>query len=265
LGKNIFSLLWALLQLKLSKKEKLMKRATLLCVLSLFLISFLAIPAKSQSAPDILGKMIDAMGGRKALENIKDTTISGSMELTQMGLSATITIYQKEPNKSRLDIEVMGMLITQACDGEVAWAVNPQTGMTEEMPEEQAVYMKRQSLGNAVFLDPKKMGITFSYKGKENIEGKDYLVLEQAFADGYTSTLYLDPETYLTFKGTGLTLNNMGVEVEAETFFSDYKEVDGMMIAHTLVSNQDGEEFMTMTITEVKFNSELEDSLFVMN
>jgi hypothetical protein len=57
----------------------------------------------------------------------------------------------------------------------------------------------------------------------------------------------------------------MGIEVEAETFFSDYKKVDGIMVAHTLVSYQDGEEFMTMTITEVKFNSALEDSLFAMN
>lgn len=205
------------------------------------------------------------MGGRSALEKIKDTTIFGSIELTQMGLSATMTVYQKEPDKSRFDIEVMGMVITQACDGEVAWAINPQTGMTEEMSEEQAEYMKRQSMGNAVFLDPKKMGITFTYKGKENIEGKDYLVMEQAYADGYKSTIHIDPDTYLAFKGTGLTLNNMGVEVEAETFFSDYKEVDGIMTAHTLVSYQDGEEYMTMTITEVKFNSALEDSLFAMN
>jgi outer membrane lipoprotein-sorting protein len=241
-----------------------MKRATALCISSLLLISFLVIPAKSQSAPDILQKMIDAMGGRKALEKIKDTTIAGSMDLTQMGLSATITIYQKEPNKSRFDIEVMGMVITQAYDGDVAWATNPQTGMTEEMSEQQAEYMKRESLGNSVYLDPKKLGISFSYKGKENIEGKDYLVLEQAYADGYTSTLYLDPDTYLAFKGKGLTLNNMGVEVEAETFFSDYKKVDGILIAHTLVSFQDGEEFMTLTITEVKFNAELEDSLFAM-
>ncbi len=242
-----------------------MKKATLLCVLSLFFISFFAAQVQSQSADDILQKMIDAMGGRKALEKINDTTVSGSMDLTQMGLSGAITVYQKEPNKSRFDIEVMGMVITQACDGETAWMTNPQTGMTEEMPEEQAVYMKRQSLGNAVYLNPKKMGITFAFKGKETIEGKEYLVLEQAYADGYTSTLFIDPDTYLAFKGRGKTLNNMGVEIEAETFFSDYKKVDGIMVAHTLVSYQDGEEFMTMTFTDVKFNSGLEDSLFAMN
>ncbi|NOR12957.1 MAG: hypothetical protein GQ545_06860 [Candidatus Aminicenantes bacterium] len=242
-----------------------MKRATSLFTLSFLIISFLATPAKSQSANDILKKMIDAMGGRKVLEKIQDTTISGSMDLTQMGLEATITIYQKEPNKSRFDIEVMGMLITQACDGEIAWGTNPQTGMTEEMSEQQAEYMKRESLGNSVYLDPKKLGITFAYKGKENIEGKDYLVLEQAYADGYKSTLFIDPDTYLAFKGQGKTLNNMGIEIEAETFFSDYKKVDGIMVAHTLLSYQDGEEFMIMTITEVTFNSALEDGLFAMN
>jgi outer membrane lipoprotein-sorting protein len=242
-----------------------MKRATSLCVLGLLLIGSFAIQVQSQSADDILAKMIDAMGGRKALESIKDTTISGSMDLTQMGLSASVTISQKEPNKSRFDIEVMGMVITQACDGEIAWATNPQTGMTEEMPEEQAEYMKRESLGNSAYLDPKKFGITFSYKGKENIEGKDYLVLEQVYADGYTATIFLDPDTYLAYKGQGKTLNNMGTEVDAETFFSDYKKVNGIMVAHSLISYQDGEEFMTMTITEVKFNSGLEDSHFAMN
>ena len=90
-------------------------------------------------------------------------------------------------------------------------------------------------------------------------------MIEQAYSDGYTATIYVDPDTYLAFKGKGKTLNSMGIEVEAETFFSDYKEVDGLMIAHTLLSFQDGEEFMTLTITEVKFNSELEDSLFAMN
>ncbi len=242
-----------------------MKRATSLCALSLFLVCLTAMPALSQSSDDILNKMIDAMGGRKVLEKIEDTTISGSINLTQMGLSGTITVYQKEPNKSRYDIEVMGMLITQACDGEVAWATNPQSGMTEEMPEQAAEYIKRESLGNSVYLNPKKFGITFSYKGTENIQGKDYLVLEQAYADGYKATLYVDPDTYLAYKGKGLTLNQMGIEVEAETFFSDYKKVDGIMVAHTLVSNQDGEEFMTMTITEVKFNSGLGDELFAMN
>jgi len=133
-----------------------MKKALTLCLLSLLLFSLMASPALSQSADDILNKMIDAMGGRKAMEAVKDQTSTGSIELTQMGLSGTVTQYIKRPNKNRLDIEVMGMIITNAFDGVTAWMVNPQTGSSEEQPEDQAEYMKREAMGDDTFLNPKK-------------------------------------------------------------------------------------------------------------
>ena len=57
----------------------------------------------------------------------------------------------------------------------------------------------------------------------------------------------------------------MGYEVESEQFTSDYKKVDGMIIPHSMVSFIEGEEFMKITVTSVKFNAGLEDSFFKMN
>jgi len=56
----------------------------------------------------------------------------------------------------------------------------------------------------------------------------------------------------------------MGVEVEQEIILSDYKKVSGVMFAHTMTIIQEGEEFGKMTLTEVKFNTGLEDSFFKM-
>jgi outer membrane lipoprotein-sorting protein len=56
----------------------------------------------------------------------------------------------------------------------------------------------------------------------------------------------------------------MGVEVELESITTDYKNVEGIMMAHSMTIFQDGEEFLTMTIEEVTFNSGLEDTLFKM-
>jgi len=236
--------------------------STLVCF---FILSMSAAPAASKTAKDILDKMIEAQGGRKLLASIKDTTLTGSMEMIQMGLTGSITMYQKEPNKMRMDMEFMGMMITQAYDGEKAWMVNPQTGNTEEMPEKFAEDFKRQALGNDAILHPEKYGITFKYNGKEKIEDKEYLVLEQTYSDGHKATLYVDPETYLTYKSKTMTLNQMGVEVETETFLSDYKKVDGMTVPHSITIYQDGEEFAEITITDININSGLEDSLFKMN
>jgi len=224
----------------------------------------MASPGHSQEASDILKKMVDAQGGKKVLEKIKDMTSTGSLELIQMGMSGSMTMYKKEPDKVRMDIEVMGMIITQAYNGETAWWVNPQTGSREEVPEQQAQDMKRMALGVDAFLYPEKYGISFAYKGKEKIEEKEYLVLEQNFSDGHKATLYLDPKTYLTYKSKSTTVNQMGVEVEQETFESDFKKVEGMTIAYSIIIFQDGEEFMKLALSEVTFNSGLEDSLFKM-
>jgi len=242
-----------------------MKKTLTLSLLSLFILCLVVSPGSGEKASEILEKMIEAQGGRKVLESIKDTTLSGSMEMIQMGISGSLTMYQKEPNKMRMDGEVMGMVFTQAFDGETAWMVNPQTGATEEMPENLTEEVKRQALGNDALLHPEKYGITYTYKGKEKIEDKDYFVLEQTYSDGHTATHYLDTETYLTYKTKAATINQMGVEVEGETFFSDYKKVDEVMFPHSLTIFQDEEEFMIITITEVTFNSGLEDSLFKMS
>jgi len=242
-----------------------MKRIFSACLLSLFLLSLMTSPGLSQEASDILKKMVDAQGGKKALEKIEDTTSSGTIELIQMGMTGSMTMYKKEPNKVRMDIEVMGMIITQAFDGETAWGISPQTGSREEMPEQQAVYMKRMALGIDALIYPEKYGISFAYKGKEKIEEKEYLVLEQTFSDGHKTTHYIDPKTYLTYKTKSTTVNQMGVEVEQESFESDFKKVNGMIFPKSIIIFQDGEEYLKIAFTEVTFNSGLEDFLFKMS
>ena len=241
-----------------------MRKILSLSVCSLFLLALTSSPASSQTAKEILDKWIEAQGGAKALEAVKDTTIVGSIQLVSMGINGTATMYQKEPNMMRLDIEVMGMVITQAYDGEIAWMIDPQTGASTQMPESASLEFKRQALGNAALLNPEKFGIKYDFKGKEKLEDKEYLVLEQTTEDGHKTTIYLDPTTYLTYKAKGTALGQAGVEVMAETITTDYKKVDGLLVSHSMTQYQDSQEFMRMTVTKVVFNSNLEDSFFKM-
>ena len=154
-----------------------MKRVIMYFAVCFFLVSLITANGFAQTADQVLEKMIAAQGGRKALEAIDDTTYSGTMEMPQMGMSGSMTMYQKEPDKMRLDIEIMGMMVTMAYDGKIAWTVDPNTGAASEMPEKQAKDTKRQAMGNAVFLNPKKLGITYAFKGKEKVRDKDCLVM----------------------------------------------------------------------------------------
>ena len=247
-------------------KEVKMRKVLTLSFAFLLLWSFTTVPGFSEDASGVLKKLIDASGGRQALEKIKDTTISGTFEITQMGMEGTMTIYHKEPNLFRQDIEVMGMLITNAFDGEVGWMVNPQTGASEEISEERQAESKRGALsyGNAVLLYPEKHGVTYKLTGEETVDDVKCIVLEQAFADGHVVTMYVDAGTYLVYKSKQMATGQTGSEVETEVTFSDYKKVDGLTSPHLVTILQDGEEFAVMMVSEIKFNSGLEDSLFKM-
>jgi len=219
-----------------------MKKTFQAVLVGFILVALAAAPLLSQSPEEIVQKMVKAMGGKKALEGIQDTTMTGTIELPQMGLSGTITVYKKEPDKRRADIEVMGM---------------------EEMPETEAANAKREAMPSVAILDPAKYGLSFTYKGKEKVDEKDHFVLEETFPDGFRVTLYLDTQTYLVTKSTGTVNTQMG-EVAFEQLASDHKKVGGLTVPHTMRTFYNGAEYMTITLSEVKFNTGLEDSLFAM-
>jgi outer membrane lipoprotein-sorting protein len=229
-----------------------------------------AYPGFGQTVQEILKKMVEVQGGKEFFEGIKDMTLSGNLEIIQQGTTGTLTVYKKEPDKRRVDIEIQGVdieiqgtVITQAYDGQTAWGTNLQTLATEVFSGDQAASLKREALPIVSFLYPEKYGISFAYKGKEKLENKDYFVLEESFADGFKLTFYVDPETYLTYKTKAKTTTQMG-EAEVEQFNSDYRKVDGMTIAHSLVQHFNGQENIKITFSKVSFNSGLDDSLFKM-
>ncbi|MDH5466934.1 MAG: outer membrane lipoprotein-sorting protein [Candidatus Aminicenantes bacterium] len=238
-----------------------MKRVLSLTIAGLFLTALLSAPGSAQTAEQVLKKMVEAQGGQKLFESIKDITLTGSVEIPMQGLSGTLTMYKKEPDKRRLDFEVMGMVITQAYDGQIGWYTNPQTGSIEEMGEELLAETKRQALPIVAIIYPGKYGMTYAYQGKETIEGQDYFLLEETYPDGFKATLYIDAGTYLIYKQK-VKVMQMGAEVEVEQFSSDYKKFNGMMIAQSIVSYAGGEEAQRISINEVKFNTGLDDALF---
>jgi len=240
------------------------KKSRLVFLLFLLVLGLNILPLRAQAEKDILEKMITAMGGREALAGIKDTKTTGTIEIVQMGMTTPMTIYQKEPNKFRMEIEVMGYSIIQVFDGQKAQITNPQTGEVMELPAEQTKGMVKQALGNQVWLDPAKHGITYTYKGEETVDGKKCYVLEQKFQDGDVTTFYLETTTYLPYLTRTKAPSQTGGEVETETRLTDYRKVGKTIVPFLMSINQAGAEYARMTISEVVYNTGLVDSLFVL-
>jgi outer membrane lipoprotein-sorting protein len=228
-------------------------------------LAVLAAQVQAQNVDEVLAKMIDAAGGRKAMEAIKDSTIVATMEIPTMNMAGTMTMYQKEPDKVRMDMEMMGMKITQAYDGKIGWGVNPQTGKAEEAPAKAQGELKRMAQGYDAMLNPQKHGLSYVLKGKEKIEGKDCFVLEQTMAgEEEKTTILVDDATFLPVLSRAKTQNMMGADVDGETIFEDYKKEGGVVVAHGLTIKQGGSIWAKVKVSEITFNSDLEETLFKM-
>ena len=223
-------------------------------------------PAGNKEALAVLNRMIVALGGRKALESIKDMTVTGTVEAPEIGLTSPFVLYQKEPDKMRMDITVAeaATTITQAFDGRRGWGTDARTMRPEEMPEGESRDVSHKALGNAALLDPRSLGVTYALKPKQTLGDRDYIVLEQTLADGHKVTLFLDPATYLPFKTQTRSLDQTGAEVDAETFAGDYRKVGATMVAHSIRVLHNGAEAQRIAITSVTYNSNLEDAFFIL-
>ncbi len=241
------------------KNKKLLMAAP-----TLFLMAILTLSASAQTEKEILENMIKAIGGRETMAAIKDSRGTGIMEIIQFGMNAPFTYYQKEPNKYRMEFEVMGMKVVQTYDGQKGMMTNPQTGEIIELPPDQARQIAKQSWGYDIYLNPDKYGVTFSFKGKEEVDGKTCLVLEQKFPDGDYIINYLDSSTYLIHKMRTTALSPTGGEIEIDMVFSDYRKISGVMSAFSWTMYQGGAEYARFTLNEVVYNTGLDDSLFVL-
>lgn len=225
-----------------------------------------AVPS-SKEALAVVDKMIGALGGRKALEAVKDTTISGTAEFVQFGITAPLTVYHKGQDKIRRDITIAEahMTFVQSFDGLKGWMTDPQSGSAREMPEALAREMAREAAADEAVLHPARAGVTYALKPKAAIEGRDYIVLEQTRTDGRKLTLYLDPQTYLPFKTETRMLDLTGAEIESETYATNYQRVaGGLVIPFALRVVQNGSDAERVTVTAVTLNTNLEDAFFTL-
>jgi len=201
-------------------------------------------------------KWIEARGGRERLSKIKEIKATTEVKLLAQGLNLTAITYKKGANKYRVDQKVMGMTITLAIDGENAWMTDPNSGFVVDMPKEVRSQLNYEMGEFEALLNPEKFNHTITYEGRKTVEGKEYILLNQAAKEGVTAIHYIDPDTFLRYKFTSNLPN------ASENFSLDYRDVDGTKVPFVSKQVQNGKEVATSTVTEYKYDCNLDDSLF---
>jgi outer membrane lipoprotein-sorting protein len=214
-----------------------------------------------EEAKKILEKSVQAMGGRERLLSIKDTVVSSQLKIISLNITVTRTTYVKG-DKIRLETKTMGTTTVMAFNGKTGWIMTPKTISAVDLPQPLLDELKRAAMSNEAMLYPEKFGLTVTLEGRKSIEGKEYIVLVQTGKDGNTSTVYLDPDSYLTYKTVSMALTDSLQKAETEIILSDYRDVEGTKVPFSMKIVQNGKDYAAISISEYKYNTHPQDSLF---
>lgn len=214
---------------------------------------------------DVLADYVEARGGTEVINDMKSMKASGKMTMGPM--VAPMTFVYKAPNKIYTSFEIQGMTGIQAYDGEKGWQVMPFMGKpdAELVAGDELKQLKEQSDIEGVLINSADKGITLELIGSTEIEGTPVIEIKATKENGDVVTVYLDEEYKLEVM-TRSKMSAMGQEIEAETYFSDYKLVGeaGVPVAHAMAVKVNGTVAQNLTFDTFEYNVDVEDSLFTM-
>lgn len=227
----------------------------------LFFAVCAAFSLNAQSVETVLTQYFANIGGVDNWKMLKSTRMEGNMAM--QGMEFPGTVLAKTPNKQRVEVNVQGMKIVQAYDGQTAWWINPFASGEEAqpMPDEMAEQLTSQEF-DSPFLDYEAKGNKVEYEGTGEVEGAPAHILKLTKKSGDVEYHYFDAEHFvLIMSKTPVKTGPMKGQF-AETYFSDFQEADGLIFPFFMETKMDGQSIQKLTITSIKTNEEYEDEQF---
>jgi hypothetical protein len=214
----------------------------------------------AQSLDDILKDHYAAIGQDKMIK-INTQKMTGKM--LQGGVEIPFIQMAKRPDKVRVEGTFQELTFIQTYNGKEGWSLNPFTGATDAQPmsEDQLKSMKYQSDMDGMLWNWKEKGYTTTYEGKDDMEGTSCYKIKVVTKDGDAFTYYIDPDSYVIVRSNS-KIKIMGNETDADTYYSNYKQIDGIAIPGKMENKMNGQLAGTIMVDTVYFNTELADSLF---
>ncbi|MBN2174951.1 MAG: hypothetical protein JW731_12525 [Bacteroidales bacterium] len=217
---------------------------------------------QAQDLQDVLDNYFETIGQVKYL---KHETMMATGKSIQQGMETDFTLWQKRPDKFRLEVDIQGATMVQVYDGEKGWYIAPWTGTTDpiELTGFQLSSMKRQADFDGLLYNAEKKGLKTELIGKEDMEGTEVYKIKQTDEEGNTYYQFIDAENYVLLKMTSIIKTGES-EVEAETLFSNYKDNGGIIQAYSIEGRMNGQTINQININEVVFDVDIPDDKFIM-
>ena len=200
------------------------------------------------TAQTVLNNYINAIGGEKAVKNVKTLAVmsAGTVQGTPLEL-----VVKTAPKKMGVEMKAMGMtMMKQVVNEKEAYMV--QQGQRKDFTGDDLKDMQADAttFKELALLTDKDVTLT----GIENINGADAYAIKNG-----KSTLYYDVKT--GFKvAEAKDIEQGGQKMTQTTYYQDYKDVKGLKFPYKTIMNVGIE--IELTTSEVKINEGVTDADF---
>lgn len=225
-------------------------------------LTFSIFGLQAQDLQEVLDSYFETIGQENF---VKHKTMTAKGKSIQQGMETDFTMYQKRPDKMRLEVDIQGTQMIQAYNGETAWMIMPWTGSLDpvELSGWQLEAFARQADFDGMLYNYEEKGYAAELIGTEDMEGTEVFKIKMTSDDGNVFYHFIDADNFVLLKTTSKM--KMGdSEIESDMYFGNYKEKDGIVMPYSIENRSKGETQSEINMTEIVFDNDIDDSVFAM-
>jgi hypothetical protein len=191
-----------------------------------------AAPGDSITVEQILDREIRASGGKDAWLHVTSMHMKGTLEISGNTVTGTFESYDIAPHKSLQTVMVgQSIAVRRGFDGVNGWKYEPSRGAEDLAGDE-----LEDARIDADFYELIKLKELFPQmvlRGEASVDGRNVYTIVATPAHGTPRTLYFDKATGLLI-GMSQTTTAGGKNSQADSFFEDFRTVNGIQIPYTI-------------------------------
>jgi len=238
-------------------------------VLGLLLAAMATVRGDAQAdAIGVIDKAIKAVGSEEKIAKYKAFTMKGKGKINLMGndieftFDAAVQLPKQVRQRSEADFNGMKFERIQIVNGDKGWVCL--MGNTEEMSEDQLEAAKDGLYADwvATLLPLKDAAFQLAPLAEIKVGDRPAVGIKVSHKGHKDLSLYFDKDKGLLLKIQRRTKDMTGQEVDQETFFTDYKDDNGVQRAKKQKTKRDGNDFVDIEIAEFKPAEKLDESTF---
>ena len=233
-----------------------------LSLLPLILLTFAEL--KADFVSDLAKLHVETCGGSARLSAFKSLEATGQVSIGDKTLETRI--YAVSPNRVRSEIQGEGLYTVQVYDGSAppwqATLVPNETPLPSPLSPEAAKEFIRDSEFEDLLLAPEKHGRSLRYIGPLDADEGPVERIRISDPDGQECELWLDARTYFIVRQRTLRTLPGGRIARIETRFSDFRPVNGLILAHRIRVYGEGRKLHETELGTVHVNIEIDPRLF---